>query len=63
MEEVEVKVAKDLTVMLPVLPKFVRSARGGGVMMELSELTEREIRKLGKAWTEAMIAKAKRRRR
>lgn len=47
-------------VRLPMLPNFLRSSKDEGpVLFPLSAFSEADLRRIGQAWTEALIAKAK----
>lgn len=43
---------------IPMLPKFIRLKRAK-ISFPVSQLTEKEARLMGKAWTEALVKKAK----
>ena len=54
----KITVKTELEIVLPILPNFVRTSNKD-VCISIGELTEQQIKELGEAWTEALIKKAR----
>jgi hypothetical protein len=59
-EKVTVTVKTTRTLVLPTLPNFIRTE--AGELVDISSLTEEQLREIGSKWTEALVRKARERR-
>lgn len=50
------KLTKNVVVSVPMTPNFISV---NGVMLPISDFTEKELREIGLVWTEELIKKAK----
>lgn len=48
--------AVSVAVQLPMTPNYIRLSAGGNI--DIASLTEAELREIGKAWTDSLVAKA-----
>ena len=56
MEEKKIKLDNRTTVNIPLLPNFIRC---GDNSEPISRFTSEELRKIGKEWVEALVVKAR----
>jgi hypothetical protein len=58
-DKVKITVKSERTLLLPTLPNFIRTETEEGV--DISTLTEEQLREIGKHWTDALVRKARER--
>jgi hypothetical protein len=59
-EPVKITVKTERTLFLPLRPNFIRTLNDEAV--DIGDLTEEQLREIGRAWTEAMVRKGRDRR-
>jgi hypothetical protein len=62
-----IKIKKDLTIVIPMLPNYIRVVSAGSasesiIPIPVQEFQDAELQKLGKAWTNALIESAQKKR-
>lgn len=58
----KIVVKTEMEILLPLLPNFVRTSHKD-VAIPLADLTEEQVRDIGKQWTDALVEKFRKKRR